>query len=72
LAQPPAAKKEILAGGNLWHCAGSTCTLVSEPIQPYSIRACQELQRQAGELSAYGTKDKPFDADRLAKCNSKR
>lgn len=71
LVQPLSGKKEFIANGNLWRCEGSSCALVSEPKDPDSIRSCHGLERQAGALSAYGVSDQPFDADKLAKCNSK-
>jgi hypothetical protein len=71
LMQPLAAKKEIIANGNYWYCMGDTCTILSEPRDPISFRSCRELQRQVGDLNAYGTKEHPLDADKLAKCNAK-
>ena len=71
LVQPLAARKDVIANGNLWRCEGSTCTLTSVPQEPFSVRSCLLLQRQTGELSAYGVKDKAFDAERLAQCNAK-
>jgi hypothetical protein len=71
LAQPLAEKKEFIANHNFWHCEDSTCTLRSQPQDPTSILSCRELQRRVGDLTAYGTKEAPFTADKLAKCNSK-
>jgi hypothetical protein len=70
LVQPLAGSKEFVAGDNLWYCSGATCTLVSEPRNPSSIGACHTLQQKVGALSAYGVPDRPFDADKLAKCNA--
>ncbi len=69
LAQPVAARKEYVANGNVWRCETSTCILVSNPEDPSSVRSCHALERQAGSLTAYGTSEKPFDSDKLAKCN---
>jgi hypothetical protein len=69
LAQP-VAKKELVANGNIWRCEGSTCVLASDPQTAASVRSCHALELQAGTLSAYGTKDQPFDPDKLAKCNA--
>jgi hypothetical protein len=69
LAQPLAAKKELIANGNIWRCQDSTCVLISVPEDPGSVRSCHALKRQAGELTAYGPKGKPFEADKLAMCN---
>lgn len=70
LVQPLTGSKEFVAGDNLWYCSGSMCTLVSEPRNPGSTGACHALQQKVGPLSAYGLPDRPFDADKLAKCNA--
>jgi hypothetical protein len=70
LVQPLTGSKEIVASDNLWYCAGSTCTLVSEPKNPGSVGACHALKQKLGALSAYGLPDSSFDADKLAKCNA--
>jgi hypothetical protein len=70
LVQPLSAHKMVVANGNLWRCDGANCALTSDPKEPNSPRSCRELQRQVGALSAYGSKDKPFDGDKLAKCNA--
>ena len=70
LVQPLSGSKEIVANDNLWYCAGSTCTLVSEPKNPSSLGACHALKQKMGALSTYGLPDNSFDADKLAKCNA--
>ena len=69
LAQPLAAKKEIIVNRNIWRCEGSTCVLTSVPEDPGSIRDCHLLMRRVGALIAYGPEARPFEADKLAKCN---
>jgi hypothetical protein len=69
LAQPLAAKKEIVVNRNIWRCEGSTCVLASVPEDPTSIRDCHALMRRVGALIAYGPEARPFEADKLAKCN---
>jgi hypothetical protein len=70
LAQPLGAKKELVANNNFWRCNESTCVLTSHPEDGDSVHSCHALKREVGALTAYGNKDKPFDADKLAKCNS--
>lgn len=70
LVQPIAGSKEFVAADNLWYCSGSTCSLVSEPRNPGSVGSCHSLRRKVGALSAYGSPESPFDADKLAKCNA--
>jgi hypothetical protein len=70
-AQPQAAKKEVIIRGNLFRCEGSTCTLVSHPTNDAGdLTTCRALQREVGALTSFVAGGKPFDSDRLAKCNS--
>jgi hypothetical protein len=70
LAQPLAAKKEFIVNGNLFRCDGSSCLLLSNPVDAGSVRNCRAVQREVGALTAYVADGKPFDADKLAKCNA--
>lgn len=70
LAQPLAGKKEFIVKGNLFRCDGSTCILVSKPLDAGSVRSCRAVRHEVGNLTAYVADGKPFDADKLAKCNS--
>jgi hypothetical protein len=70
LAQPVAGKKEFIVNGNLFRCEGSTCVLTSKPVDAGTVRSCRAVQREVGTLTAYVADGKPFDADKLAKCNS--
>jgi hypothetical protein len=71
LAQPLAQKREFIVNGNAFRCDGSTCILTSAPVDAGSVRTCRDLQREVGPLTAYVAEGKPFDADRLAKCNAR-
>jgi hypothetical protein len=70
LAQALTQKKEIIVNGNLFRCNGSTCILVSVPQDADSVHGCRALRREVGTLTAYVAEGKPFDADKLAKCNA--
>ena len=70
LAQPVAAKKEFMVHGNMFRCDGSTCILISNPIDAASLHTCRALQHQVGTLTAYGGEGKPYDAAKLAQCNA--
>ncbi len=63
-------KKEFIANGNIWRCAGTSCTLTSEPRDPGSMRTCRELKRQVGQLTAFGSANHAFDQAKLSKCNA--
>lgn len=69
LAQP-STSKQFIANSNLWRCDATTCVLSSYPSHPDTLRSCHELRHQVGVLTAYGTAEKPFDAEMLAKCNA--
>ena len=70
LAQPLPKNKEVFANRNVWKCNGETCVLASAPMDADGLLSCRELRRQVGVLTAYGAEEKPFDADKLAKCNN--
>jgi hypothetical protein len=71
VAQPQTVKKEFMIHGNLFRCDGSTCNLVSHPTNDAGdLTMCRALQREVGTLTAYVAAGKPYDSDRLAKCNS--
>jgi hypothetical protein len=69
-AQSVGEKKEVIANGNIFRCAGTTCALTSEPRDPGSLRTCRELKRQVGQLTAYGSSVHPYDEAKLSKCNN--
>lgn len=71
LDKPVAAKIEVLAESNLFRCEGSTCTLVSAPIDAGSPTTCRRLAREVGPLKSYGTEKSQFSAEDLARCNAK-
>ena len=71
LVEPLPAKLQFVSNGNAWTCEGTSCALTSIPSDAGTVQACRDLQRKAGAVSGYGTADKPFDADKLAKCNAK-
>jgi hypothetical protein len=70
LAQPLTQKKEFIVSGNLFRCDGTTCNLGSNPVDAGSLHVCRAVQREVGALTAYVAAGKPFDADKLAKCNA--
>ena len=71
LASPIANSKDVIADSNLFRCEGTTCKLVSKPIDATAVSTCRRLARQVGEIKAYGTASEPFDADKLSRCNAK-
>ncbi len=71
LAQPLTGAKELVVNDNLFRCNGSTCVLVSHPTRGAGdLSTCRALQHKVGVLTSYVADGTPFDADKLAKCNS--
>jgi hypothetical protein len=55
-----------------FRCAQTVCISVSEPYDASNVNTCRDLSRKVGEeITAYGTPNRPFDADQLARCNQK-
>jgi hypothetical protein len=70
LVAPLTAKQEIIVGANMFRCEGTTCVLVARAADADTLGTCHTLARKVGSLSAYVAAGKPFDADKLAKCNA--
>jgi len=70
LAQPLPKHKDVIGNHNIWRCTETTCVLTSAPNDVEGVSSCRELKREVGALTAYGAAEKPFDAEKLAKCNS--
>jgi hypothetical protein len=70
LAVPLTAKKEIIIGANMFRCEGTSCVLVARAADADTLGTCHALARKVGSFSAYVAAGKPFDADKLAKCNA--
>lgn len=68
LEQPVAAKIKVVAGGAVWKCEGSTCVASASSSRSTSVRACQDLSKEVGRLSAFGGRAS-FDAEALGRCN---
>jgi hypothetical protein len=71
IAKPIDRRTDIFVEGNLFRCEGTTCKIVSKPIDADSVRTCHKLAVKVGEVTAYGSAETPFSADQLAKCNGK-
>jgi hypothetical protein len=70
LAHPLAAPLEVIVNTTIWECKDSACEMTSAPSDSNSVRACAALKARVGALTAYGADANPFDAARLAQCNS--
>jgi hypothetical protein len=70
LAHPLAAPMEVIVNTTIWQCKDSACEMTSAPSDSNSVRACNALKAKVGTLTAYGADGNPFDAAKLAQCNS--
>jgi hypothetical protein len=70
LSTPVTAKREIIIGANMFRCEGTTCVLVARAADADTVSTCHTLTLKVGSVSAYVASGKPFDADKLAKCNA--
>ena len=70
LAHPLAAPLEVIVNTTIWECKDQACEMTSAPSDSNSVRACVALKARVGALTAYGADGNPFDAPKLAQCNS--
>ena len=70
LAKPLTAPTEVIVTTTIWECKDSACELTSAPSDSNSVRACAALKARVGTLTTYGADNSPFDAAKLAQCNS--
>jgi hypothetical protein len=70
LAEPLAHKQEYILNGNVFRCELSLCRLVSDPVDPGSLLNCRALKRKVGTLTSFVAGGKPFEPEKLAKCNA--
>lgn len=68
LEQPVSAQTRVVAGGAVWNCQGSTCSAAAASSRSLGYRACKELVKKVGPVTAYGGRQ-PLEAEQLAKCN---
>jgi hypothetical protein len=68
VATPFAEAARIITGSIVWNCEGDTCQTGST--QTANVRACRQLAREAGTLTAYAAGDVVFTSSQLESCNS--
>ena len=66
LAQP-ASEAEVIAGGVLFRCEGTTCTAPRGSERP--LRVCSELRREVGTVISFAAGGTVLSESRLARCN---
>lgn len=64
-----AAEANVIADGVLWRCGTDGCVTSKATSRPAIV--CQQAARQVGKLESFAVGAQAFDADALAKCNTK-
>jgi uncharacterized low-complexity protein len=59
----------IVTRSTVWKCNGGTCTAAKATSRDAIM--CELLVREVGQLTAFRANGADFDADALAKCNTK-
>jgi cytochrome c556 len=70
LQAPVEGRKKPVAGDAVFVCEADSCTASSPSGATASVSSCRQLVRSVGAVASFGTDDKPFDADKLGRCNS--
>jgi cytochrome c556 len=70
LQAPVEGRKKPVAGDAVFVCEGDSCVASNPSGSTTSVSSCRQLVRAVGAVSSFGTDEKPFDADKLARCNS--
>jgi hypothetical protein len=58
-----------VARDTLWRCADNGCTAAAANSRPEVV--CAQIVREVGKVSTFSFRGAAFDADALAKCNTK-
>ncbi|WP_162925224.1 CC_3452 family protein [Aurantiacibacter odishensis] len=66
LAQP-ASDDEVIAGGVLFRCEGTTCTAPRS--RDRDLRVCSELRREVGTIASFNAGGTMLSDQHLARCN---
>lgn len=64
----PASDARFVARDVVWACKGTVCIAGQGTSRPLVM--CSALAKAAGPVASFVAKDKPLDADELARCNA--
>jgi len=76
-AEPVLAKLQVsvqgaakpVAGGAVFECLGDVCAARAPSVDASGLRACKELARQVGQISAFGPTSHQLAAEQISACN---
>ena len=63
------AKASLVTRSTVWKCTGGTCTAAKATSRDAIV--CELVAREVGQLTTFRANGTEFDADALAKCNTK-
>lgn len=63
------AVETVIADGVLWRCGAQGCLATNATSRPAIV--CAQAARKVGKLESFLVGTQPFDAEALAKCNTK-
>lgn len=63
------AKPQLITQGTLWKCADGVCVANKAPVRDMIL--CQMVAQNVGQLQSFSVQGTAFDADALAKCNTR-
>ena len=70
LKAPLAQPRQAIIDGQMWNCAGATCTAPDDGQR--AVATCGQVVRKFGELTAFASAARAMTADQLARCNTGR
>ena len=72
LASPIAKSTQVIAGGAVWTCEGSSCRAPATSDATLSVSACKQLAREAGPVVDYAVDRQKLSDAELQRCNGGR
>jgi hypothetical protein len=70
LEAPVAERTRIVADGAVWVCQDASCSALLNRSTP-TVRACKQLVRETGRLTAYSNGTLSLTSDEVAECNTR-
>jgi hypothetical protein len=64
----PTIKQDQILGGMAWRCAETTCRSASKTGDT-GLAACRNIAKKFGQVAAFVSDSKEFDASQLESCN---
>lgn len=69
LEAPLASKEKVVAASLVWNCEGATCVALAQ--RPAGLRACRDLAKEVGRISAFGAETAKLEGDDITACNAR-